>query len=61
MSDDNDVDMSLFFTVEMGNALVMIMPMSEGIISRSKFAGACCDGFDLPHGGGWLEGCVEVL
>ena len=63
MSDDDDVDMSLFLTVEMTNMSVMLIDIKLRLISkRTALRRRICDE-RLPHGGGWIELkiCFEVL
>lgn len=60
MSDDDDIDMSLFFTVSADERSA-----TAAYNRRHGFdiedASACSDGFCLPHRDGWYKGCVEIL
>jgi hypothetical protein len=61
VSDDDDVDMSLFFTIRTGDTSATVIEMCENNDFDVGVANADSDGFCLPHGDGWLKGCVEVL
>ena len=61
VSDDNDIDMSLFFTVQVGDTSAIFVLDEQRHDFDVDTASACCDGLYVPHGDRWLKVCVEVL
>ena len=61
MSDDNDVDMSLFFTIKIDEVLAMVFQMSERMDLMLKLRAQAVMEFSYPMVTVWLKGCVEVL
>jgi hypothetical protein len=61
VSDDNDVDMSLFLTVEVEDTLAMVVEMSKGTISMSTLRAQVEGDFCLPHGDEWTKRFGRIL